>query len=302
MVADRRLSGGGRFIDNAIKIMTIETSDGCALLGYAGLGSTAAGTQPSNWMSKVLRGRNLPMVQSLQCIADAMEREFVSHMRPFGRVAVASHTVVAAAFVGNEHRLYVIHLDASEARPRVQFNRCADEIVGMNGSLTPHVAAVGSGIAPLQANSLELWKGSLLRLVRAYNKGKVSDVVVSDFLARKCLEIHGQTKDVGPNCLVAWRHPPSERARGSGGLRAYNGEVVWHDGTILPDISKGFDQGVFFRGLFELLMSPKMREQRKRYFSAAALGDLSVSPPEIPRADVENLLRSVPRDPDEKLK
>jgi hypothetical protein len=58
MVADRRLSYGRHRppVDDAMKVLTLETLDGVGVLGYAGLGATAAGTQPSAWMSAVLRG------------------------------------------------------------------------------------------------------------------------------------------------------------------------------------------------------------------------------------------------------
>lgn len=59
LVADRRLSYiGNRYRDDARKVMFLDTTDGVAILGYAGLGTTALGTEPADWMSAVLRGRN----------------------------------------------------------------------------------------------------------------------------------------------------------------------------------------------------------------------------------------------------
>jgi hypothetical protein len=59
LVVDRRLSYGGCLppIDDAVKVMILETTDGVGLLAYAGLGATSQRTQPSEWMSAVLRGR-----------------------------------------------------------------------------------------------------------------------------------------------------------------------------------------------------------------------------------------------------
>lgn len=51
--------------DDARKVMIPETTDAVAILGYAGLGATALGTEPADWMSNVLRGQNLPLEQSL---------------------------------------------------------------------------------------------------------------------------------------------------------------------------------------------------------------------------------------------
>jgi hypothetical protein len=74
VVADRRLSYGGRRrpIDDAVKIVDLDTIDGRGLLAYAGLGATARGTHPSEWMSEVLRGRGgLRFEHALKVLADA---------------------------------------------------------------------------------------------------------------------------------------------------------------------------------------------------------------------------------------
>ena len=66
VVTDRRLSyGTGRPPkDDAVKVMGLETTDGVALLAYAGLGMTPRGMQPSDWMSNVLRGRRAMTLDS----------------------------------------------------------------------------------------------------------------------------------------------------------------------------------------------------------------------------------------------
>lgn len=59
LLADRRLSYADHSPkDDARKVMFLESTDGAAILGYAGLGATARGTEPADWMSAVLRGRN----------------------------------------------------------------------------------------------------------------------------------------------------------------------------------------------------------------------------------------------------
>ena len=73
IVADRRLSYKGKPPkDDARKVMFLESPDGVALVGYAGLGSTAMGTEPADWMSAVLRGRNFPLEKSLHVLARAI--------------------------------------------------------------------------------------------------------------------------------------------------------------------------------------------------------------------------------------
>jgi hypothetical protein len=111
LVADRRLSSKGKPpTDEGVKLMMLETTDGVSILGYAGLGATALGTQPAAWMSAVLRGRNVPLEQSLGELAGAIQRQFPRHMVLMPREAIAAHHVVATAFANEQARLYTIDL------------------------------------------------------------------------------------------------------------------------------------------------------------------------------------------------
>ena len=115
LLADRRLSyKHGKPKDDACKIMILDTTDGTALLGYAGLGATARGTQPADWMSAVLRGRKLTLEQSLSVLAGALKREFPRHMVSMPDPPV--HYVVIPAFLGEELRLYGIDLALTSDR------------------------------------------------------------------------------------------------------------------------------------------------------------------------------------------
>lgn len=83
VLVDRRLSyADGRLpIDDAMKVMHLETDDGTGLLAYAGLGATPRGTQPSEWMSAVLRGRGgLTFEGALGALSDAANRELPKHL------------------------------------------------------------------------------------------------------------------------------------------------------------------------------------------------------------------------------
>ncbi|MCI0429740.1 MAG: hypothetical protein L0210_04245 [Rhodospirillales bacterium] len=111
LLADRRLSIGGRPLkDDARKVMFLEATDGAAILGYAGLGATAGATEPSDWMERVLRGRNLPLEDSLRVLAGVMQRELPPHL-----IGIPSHHVIVPAFVGEEPRLYTIDLEKGDA-------------------------------------------------------------------------------------------------------------------------------------------------------------------------------------------
>jgi len=113
LLADRRLSAKGRaFRDDARKTMFLETTDGVAILGCAGLGATARGTEPADWMSAVLRGRNLPLERSLDVLAEAMRTQFPRHLDQMPGVGSRpAHRVIATAFLGGEAKLYTINAD-----------------------------------------------------------------------------------------------------------------------------------------------------------------------------------------------
>ena len=98
LMADRRLTYAGRAPrDDARKITLLDTEDGCAILGYAGLGATSAGTEPSDWMARVLRGRNFTLEQSLATLADAAKRELGRHLSKM--TGSPEHHIVACASV-----------------------------------------------------------------------------------------------------------------------------------------------------------------------------------------------------------
>lgn len=122
LLADRRLSFKVRAPrDDARKVMFLETKDGVAILGYVGLGATALGTEPADWMSAVLRGRNLPLEQSLGFLAEAMKRQFPRHMVWMPGHGGPVHNVIVTAFLGNEVRFYTIDLAFAPDRKRYRF-------------------------------------------------------------------------------------------------------------------------------------------------------------------------------------
>jgi hypothetical protein len=147
LLADRRLSSKGRIVKEAArKVMFLETTDGVAILGYCGLGATALGTEPADWMSAVLRGRNFPLEQSLGALADTIKKQLPRHMMPRAAGGPPSHTVIIPAFLGKELRLYTIDLAFTPDRKRYEF-RYTRHVVDMSPSvrLTPRVGKGGSG-------------------------------------------------------------------------------------------------------------------------------------------------------------
>jgi hypothetical protein len=99
-------------------------------------------------MSAVLRGRNLPLEQSLRILADALKAQFPQHMRAMPDVP--AHTVFIPAFLNSEARLYSIDLVFTPNRSSQMF-RYTRWVVN-NSTRTPRVALAGSGALHLIQN------------------------------------------------------------------------------------------------------------------------------------------------------
>jgi hypothetical protein len=80
LLADRRISWPDRHSDHGVKVMTLDTTDAKAVLGYCGLGETCAGTQPSAWMHDVLEGWDMSMNDALWKLAVEHQDHFPRHL------------------------------------------------------------------------------------------------------------------------------------------------------------------------------------------------------------------------------
>ena len=244
LLADRRLSFKGRPPkDDARKVMFLETNDGVAILGYAGLGATPHGTEPADWMSAVLRGRNLPLEQSLGVLASAIKRQFphqtVKMPGPYG----PAHNVIITAFLNNQVRLYSIDLAFTPNRKSYdfRFTRYLTNPLDEMKARTPRISVGGTGGMFLLRD--KSWIRSLLDLVNANDRGKVTPYVVADFLAKLNNDVYlgiGD-KSVGPRCIVAWRYRKNGVHKGGGGHQFYDGGSREKNSPSLPSILNGID-------------------------------------------------------------
>jgi hypothetical protein len=224
-----------------MKVMCLGTIDGIALLGYAGLGATAEGTQPANWMSAVLRGRNLPMEQSLGVIADALRRQFPLHLGKLPRGLPAVHNIFAQCFIHGQPKLYSIDLGLSADRSRQEF-RFTRHIIGDTPdpkARTPRFAVAGSGAAILLSD--KRWMRDLLRLLRAYDRHAISSLQVADLLAALNYKVSLAEASVGPRSVVVWRNRRESPHKGGGGHQFYDGRVRGQSSPGIPTISNGMD-------------------------------------------------------------
>jgi hypothetical protein len=243
LLADRRLSRDGCPPDDeGRKAMFLETSDGVAILGYAGLGATARRTEPAQWMSAVLRGQSLTLEHSLTVLAAAIEKQFPRHMIRMPEGA-AAHFVIAPAFVGTDRRYYEIRLILAPDRKSYQFrcSRYARELP-TGALITPAGGLGGTGGLYLSQNLS--WRRDLHRVVRACDRGAVSPHFVADHLASINANVHAAIRDksVGPRCVVAWRFRKGGGIQnGGGGHQFYTGLERDATSPSLPAISSGMD-------------------------------------------------------------
>lgn len=292
LLADRRLSSTARAPrDDARKMMFLETLDGVAILGYAGLGATASGTEPADWMSAVLRGRNLPLEHSLHVLAEAMKKQFPRHMVTMPVDGGPAHNVIVTAFLGNEPMFYTIDLEFAPDRKSYRF-RYTRHVVGkpIHAAKTPRLGIGGSG-APYLVRDKK-WIRTLLRSVRAYDRRQVSPRVVTDHLASLNYEVHLGVSDrsVGPRCIVAWRNRKEGIHKGGGGHQFYTGTTQDTHSPSLPTIGNGMD----IRALGGVIMS----DLTKRLNGVRA----GEPPRQMDEEEFKAKLARLPDKPDENLR
>jgi hypothetical protein len=199
LVVDHRISWSNRFEDRGVKVATVKAVDGLALLGYAGLGETAKGTQPSTWMRNLLDGRMMTVEGCLAELAIGIEQEFPPHL-----VDIGDHLVVISAVVDNQPRMYGIHLrERNVGYVRLRQGRLADS--GTSEEIAPRAIYTGSGGAWFaMRNSKANWLREVYSRAREHDAGRISSAAVADVLARLDAHVAGEVADVSPSCTVAW--------------------------------------------------------------------------------------------------
>jgi hypothetical protein len=243
MLADRRLYyGPKKFKDDACKIMSLETIEEVALLGYAGLGATAKGIEPSDWISNVLRGRTGKIEDLLGLLGQSMKKQLPAHLVKFPRHLPATHIVIAPAYVDGKLTVYSIGVDVDRKYGNVaqDFKKHA-RIVKPNVATTYGSCLTGSGAAVVSAHIGRL--AAIRKLAGAHDRGKVQALTVADELAKLNLFVHANTADgtVGPRCIVAWRYNKKGVHQGGGGHQSYTAEQRDANVPFIPTIGNGMD-------------------------------------------------------------
>jgi hypothetical protein len=272
--------------------MFLETTDGISMLGYAGLGATSLGTEPSDWMSAVLRGQSFPLEQSLGLLADAMKRQFPRHLHKIPKNNVATHEILIPSFVDNDVRLYTIGLALAPDRKSYHFGytRHLFNNLHSNTKRTPRFGLAGSGGVFLSKN--REWIRDLLHLVNACDKLRISPNAVADHLSTLNYYVHSVIgdKSVGPSCIIAWRFNREGVHKGGGGHQAYIGTARDNAPLILPIIGNGMD----IKAIIGALM-PMVADLQK----ATQTGE---APKELDKDEINARLAQLHNDPDENLR
>ncbi len=295
LVVDRRLSYGGRRrpIDDAVKVMDLETTDGVGLLAYAGLGATSQGTQPSEWMSAVLRGRGgLTFEQALGILSDAANKELPKHL---ASTPGGAHFIIIPAFVrGVGPRLYSIDNIVDGKTGRHWYRYTSHQRTAELGSPPPRLALGGTGGLYL-AQKDKGWQRALLSLVNAHDHGKVSDYLIADQLARLNHEASQGVRDgtVGPRCIAIWRRRPDARRPTSGGAQQfYTGVERDRSSDAIPTIANGMD--------VQAIAGVSMKHFLARFAGHRIGASLTMSDEDM--AELNRLVAKLPSEPDEKLR
>ena len=292
LAADRRLSYPGRLPrEDARKVMFLDSNEDTAILGYSGLGATALGTEPCDWMSAVLRGRFHTIEESLSVLADALRIHLAPHLRGLRGGGVVAHHIYAPCLIAETPKFYTIDYlyDRRASQDSFRFTRHIVPAAGTAIERTPRIGLSGSGALFLRRHLH--WRRPLLSLVSANDHGRIQPTVLADRIASICYEAHLATPDgtVGHRSIVAWRYRRHGHHRGGGGHRCYTKGVRERDVPPLPSIVNGMD----FNAIGGVIRDHMIRSMNR--MPAGSLGEWNNS-------DVWTDVSSLPSDPDPTLR
>lgn len=287
LVADRRLSfQNAPPRDDARKIALIEGTDGAAILGYAGLGKTAHGSEPGAWMAAAVRGYRGTVEELLGVIANAALAELPRHLRAMPE-GFSKHTTIIPAMVGDEPRFYEIHANLPDARDEVQVTWTRPTYLINGVHRHPKLMACGSGAQ--RVFRVKGFHRPIFRLIKQYEKGRIGAHIVADALAALNSRVAQGDRSVGPSSIVAWRNSKTRGPIfGGGGHQFYEGlERV--NSLALPTVAMGMPVDA----IAELTM---------RHVLSMAQANAKGEPPAFDERALDDALARLPTKPDPRLK
>lgn len=300
LLTDRRLSWPRHTRDDARKTMFLDTPDGLAMLGYAGLGrtsprGTSPGTEPASWMCAVLGNRRWSLEGAFGAISAAMQRQLPRHI-----AGLTDHHVVAPAYVNDEARLYTIDLmhgaDGKKLHPR--YTRYVAE--WPSGAKThPRVGLSGTGGIHLGKRKSP-WMRELLNRLDAHDRKALSSLAMADYLAKLNNTVHLEMRSngnnsVGPRCIISWRFRKAGIHEGGGGHQFYTGEVRDAASPALPSL-------VTHLGARLDILLEAMTPDLYMHFEAQLAGKAAKFDEEALKRALERARNRISPEPDEELK
>jgi hypothetical protein len=200
-MADRMLSFEGKTRTDAIKLAEFQGDDGVAVIAYAGLGETAAGMQPSQWITNVLRGyKPIAIEQGLTVLAEATFKNLAPNLLDLPQKTGRSHAFLIAAHINKKPQLFTIEVELNAEGSLVHTRHTR----WLNSRGVPHrIAIAGSGAAFLLKESRLL--RNVLTAIRAADAGKASHQEVSELFEAVNARVAANVNSVSAACIVLWR-------------------------------------------------------------------------------------------------
>lgn len=273
----------------ASKLLVLEATDGLALIGYCGLGLTEGGTEPSEWMSRVLRGMRLSLRRSMEVLATAVRDRLSSHLPTLPPTIAPLHQVVAVGFEDHTPVVYLLNVgirtDNTILCEASSYRRSNEAVPPLN---PPAFIVAGDGMSAVPHD--RAWGRSLRSLHRAFDAGRISDRAFADELAARNRRVAESVRSVSRECIVAWRARDRNRERGTGGHHFYGSTVRLNEAPALPEIAGGVD----VKAVFEAML-PAMADWVDRTFESGVPADLDT-------VALNEALAQLPETPDPELK
>ena len=187
LMTDRRLSYGDSKRaphDDGVKQCHIYTEDGIVMLGYAGLGKTSVGIQPSTWMAGIFNGLKGTVPEHLELLKLRMLEQLPKHFKKIkSKEDVLLQPVIAPAIVNGKTRIFVVQFSAYRAHKRnlgiVAIPQYTNKLTGFKYNCCD--LATGSGQRePFKIGNS--WRRELFNRLKLFDNAKVDGNYVAEHL------------------------------------------------------------------------------------------------------------------------
>lgn len=193
---------------------------------------------------------------SLFCIAEAMTIQFPRHISTLPPTHPRLHSFIVPAII-NE-KMYIYSVDLRRLRNNADYTyEVNQQMLDIQDKvISCPIYAAGSGAVAL--GHLGNWERPLLRMIQAYDNGKIGGSIVADEFAKLNQCIAKKDKWVGDRCIVAWANSKSGRYQGGGDYQYYTGrnrDLISHG---FPSLWTGTDLGAL-AGIFDAMFDENLR-------------------------------------------